>query len=346
MTQVHNMPTSVGGGWLAADLAASPGRWRIALPAAVRDELMELAARRSGHPPAMGDNAPKVSKITAEFVSRLRDMFTSGPYFVVVSGFPYEPFYAARDAYWLLGLLLGEPVSQTPEGTLIGHIEDHSPADRTRRQWEASNALAFHTDPADLITMLCIRSAPSGGLSQLASTRAVHDLLLAEAPAHLTELYRPFPQNYPVGDGQRGWTAIPVFGRAPNGDFTTRHVRRHVMGSQRHADAPRLSTRQLAALDALDEMLARPGVALDVDMRPGDLQLFNNAEILHARSAFEPAPGGMGRLLLRLWLCFGGSPELPDDYRELFGATAAGSYRGGAWPPGGRPARIGDLVRA
>jgi hypothetical protein len=174
--------------------------------------------------------------------------------------------------------------------------------------------MPFHTDPADLVTMLCIRSAAAGGLSRLASARAVHDLLLAEAPHLLAELYRPLPQNC---------------------------ARRFVEESQRHADAPRLTAGQLAALDVFDAIVARPGVALELDMRPGDLHLFNDLETVHSRTEFTG-----GRLLLRLCLSHAGSPQPPDSFRDLFCATAAGSYRGGAWPPDGRPDRIGLPVRS
>ncbi|HEU5159168.1 MAG TPA: TauD/TfdA family dioxygenase [Streptosporangiaceae bacterium] len=344
MELVRDSLTPIGGGWLGADLAADPSRWRIELPPAVRDELMELAAKRAGRTAAFDDTAPSTSRATADFVSRLRDMFTSGCYFAVVSGFPYEPISTAQDAYWLLGLLLGDPISQSPQRTLIGNIEVHAPRDRDRREWEASNALPFHTDPADLVTMLCVRPAPSGGLSRLASARAVHDLLLAEAPHHLVELYRPFPQECRRQPERWSWTAVPVFGRAANGDFTVRHARWHVRAAQRHDEVPRLSENQIAALDALDEILERPGVSLDVDLRPGELELFYNAELLHARSAFADAPHGAGRLMLRLWLSIADSPELPDHYHRLFGATAAGSYRGGVWPSGPDPDQLGHPV--
>jgi hypothetical protein len=346
MAPVRDSVTPIGGGWLGADLAADPSRWRLELPPAVRDELMELADKRAGRAAALDDMAPRVSGATAEFVSRLRDMITSGCYFALVSGFPYEPMSTAKDAYWLLGLLLGEPLSQTPQRTLVGHIEEYLSSDRNKRNWEASNALPFHTDTADLVAMLCIRSAPFGGLSQLASARTAHDLLLAEAPEHLAELYRPFPQAAGRKIGERWWTAIPVFGFAENGDFAMRHVRWHVEASQRHTDAPRVTAGQRQAMDALDEILGRPGIALDMDLQAGDLQLFNNSEIVHARTEFKGTPSGEGRLLLRIWLSFADSPELPADYQQLFGATAAGSYRGGVWPADRDTDRLGLPVRS
>jgi TfdA family taurine catabolism dioxygenase TauD len=348
MEHAHNSLAPVGGGWLGADLAADPSRWRVELPAAVRDELVELAARRAGHAPALGDIAPEVSAATAEFAGRIREMYTSGHYFAVVTGLPHEPFEIVRDAYWSLALLLGEPVPQSFTGDAIGRVEPREPV-ATRRSWghEFNNALAFHTDPADLIMMLCIRAARSGGLSYLASARMAHDRLLAEAPNLLAVLYRPLPEGkIPLAEMPQPWTPIPVFATA-GGDFSTRFDRDHVEASQQYDSAPRLTDEQIAAMNALDEVVARPGVALETKLEPGEFIVLNNAEVLHARSAFEEAPVGAGRLLLRLSLSFAESPELPREYQVLYGATAAGTYRGGVWPDADqRSARVGVPVGA
>lgn len=80
-----------------------------------------------------------------------------------------------------------------------------------------------------------------------------------------------------------------------------------------------------------------------MELRAGDLQLINNFHILHARTAFTDG-GGHGRLLLRLWLAFEGSPALPDSFAPLYGAVEAGSYRGGVWPPGAIPPEFGQPV--
>jgi hypothetical protein len=152
-------------------------------------------------------------------------------------------------------------------------------------------------------------------------------------------LYSPFPndQRGEERPGRPGWCELPVFSLV-DGDFAARYVRRFIEDSQRHADAPRLTGRQRQALDRLDETLDRPGVALEMDLRPGDLQLINNFELLHSRGAFHDPPGeGGGRLLLRLWLSFRHSPALPAEFADLFGETAAGSYRGGVWPGDGVP---------
>jgi hypothetical protein len=68
----------IGGGRLGADLAADPGRRRIELPPAVRDGLVEMTDKRAGHAAAPDDMAPKGTRATTEFVSRLRDIRTGG----------------------------------------------------------------------------------------------------------------------------------------------------------------------------------------------------------------------------------------------------------------------------
>jgi hypothetical protein len=351
MEMVRNSPAPVGGGWLGVDLAGDASRWTVELPQAIRDELLDLAAKRAGLTPALEDTAPKVSRATAEFVSRLRDMLTSDPHFGVVSGCPCEPFPTARDAYWLLGLLLGDPVPQNPWGTLIGHIEELESTEHKTRGGEAAVKLPLHSDTGDLVGLLCIRPAPSGGSTRLMSARAVHDLLLAEAPHHLAELYRPLPYPLPQdvaykGDRSGRWPAMPVFGFAASGELSAWYSRRHVEAAQRQAGSPQPTVGQVLAMDALEETALRAGVPLDLDLRAGDLLLFNNAQIVHSRTSFVSAASGEGRLLLRLWLSFAGSQELPDEYLEVYGATAAGSYRGGSWPSEGRPDRIGLPVRS
>ncbi|MGW2842944.1 TauD/TfdA family dioxygenase [Streptomyces sp. NPDC001493] len=340
----------MGKGWLGASLADEEQQWRIAMAPEVAAELTAAAraAVAAGRRPDLISRRPAGLGLTEEFATELRRRLAGQPGFAVVTGFPVgadDPLETEM-AYWLFGLLVGRPVSQSRKGDLLGRVEDRGAdiASPVQRGYESSAALPFHVDRTDVIGLLCIRPAVSGGLSRIVSSKSVHDLLLEESPDALAELYRPYP-NDRRGEEQPGespWSEIPVFSRTGD-SFAVRYVRRFIHGSQRHDRAPRLTERQSAAMDALDRILERPGVSLDMELRQGDLQLINNFHILHARSAFEDG-GGRGRLLLRLWLAFEGSPELPEHYSSLYGAVAAGSYRGGVWPVGARPGAFGRPV--
>ena len=56
-------------------------------------------------------------------------------------------------------------------------------------------------------------------------------------------------------------------------------------------------------LAAWEEYAERPGVHLDMQLAPGDLQLVNNYTVMHWRTAFQDAAEPeKKRLLLRLWV--------------------------------------------
>lgn len=328
--------SDIGGGWLGSELADRPYQWRLPIPETVAEELVQAAQASSGAPFDPSAPRPAALRRTAEFAAEVRSQLQDGLGFVVVTDFPVNhPEPVVQAAYWTFGNLLGRPVSQSRKGDLIGRVEDRGAdiSSPVQRGYESSAALPFHADRTDVIGLLCVHPACAGGLSRLVSSKALHDLVRQESPAAFDELYGEFP-NDRRGEEKAGaapWTNLPVFARVGD-SFAARYVRRFIEGSQRHDDAPRLTAGQTAALDLLDEILDRPGVSLDMELRRGDLQLINNFHILHARSAFTDAPGRHGRLLLRLWLAFAGSPQLPPSYRDLYGAVSAGSYRGGVWP--------------
>ena len=86
--------------------------------------------------------------------------------------------------------------------------------------------------------------------------------------------------------------------------------------AQRHEQAPRLTARQLDALELLGGIANDPSFYLQMEFQPGDIQLLNNARILHAREAYtdysDPAER---RHLLRLWLTAHAFASVEDTLR-------------------------------
>lgn len=173
-------------------------------------------------------------------------------------------------------------------------------ADRADRD---DKDLSLHTDramfpgPPRLLGLMCIRPALDGGESVLVSGHAVHDRLLASRPQVLPELYREFHFGRDPGFER----TYPVFRRG-DGRLHVHYNRYWITRGQREHGAP-LTTAQLAALDAFDEVLADPRMALRIRLRRGDLLLVDNAAILHGRTSFlDPPAPEPGRCLARIWL--------------------------------------------
>ena len=66
---------------------------------------------------------------------------------------------------------------------------------------------------------------------------------------------------------------------------------------------PRLTTSQREALALIETIANDPTFHVEMDFQPGDIQLLNNAVILHSREAYEDHDDlDQRRHLLRLWL--------------------------------------------
>ena len=167
----------------------------------------------------------------------------------------------------------------------------------------------------------------------VASALTVHNILAHEHPELLDALYRPLPHGRRGKQyaGELPWCEIPVFALT-DGQLIARYVRRFIESSQRHDRAPRLTALQLAALDAVDDILSRRDVVLVMDLEPGEIHFLDNFSVLHARSSFNSATASAGRLMLRLWLSTPESPRLPESFAHIYGATDPGTIRGGMWP--------------
>jgi hypothetical protein len=162
----------------------------------------------------------------------------------------------------------------------------------------------FHTDGADIIGLLCLHAARAGGESRLASSYAVYNEILRRRPDLLDVLYEPmwWDRNGEESPGDEPAFPLPVF-HDVDGAPRIFYIGWYIRDAQRHPQVPRLTDAQRAALDLIETIANDPTVHVEMDFRPGDIQLLNNARILHAREAYEDADDlDERRHLLRLWL--------------------------------------------
>jgi hypothetical protein len=239
---------------------------------------------------------------------RWLDTLEQGSGFLLVRGVPVER-YAERDAtlaYWGLGLHLGTAISQNAAGDRLGHVRDFGLTERdpTVRLYKTRERLGFHTDGADLIGLLCLRPAKSGGTSRIASSAAIYNEILGRRPDLAPVLYEPFPfdRNGEERPGEPPFFTLPLC-RYTDGWLRTFYIGWYIRDSQRHASAPRLSKAQREVIDLIDEIAGDPAIHLDMEFRAGDIQWLKNSVILHARTEYEDFAEPEGkRHLLRLWL--------------------------------------------
>ncbi|MSQ51206.1 MAG: TauD/TfdA family dioxygenase [Betaproteobacteria bacterium] len=267
----------------------------------------------------------------SQLIARALDALENGPGMFLIRGLPVDrlPPESMRMIYWGLGRHLGTAVCQSPKGDVLGDVRDvNVNNDKVGRGYQSRKGQPFHTDSCDVVGLLVLHTAKTGGLSTIVSSVALHNEILRTRPDLLEILYQPFHMYYP--DWGERWWQQPAFS-VHQGKFACKAVSLWVRLAQEHfPELPRLAPEQQEAIDLFQEIPKRPGFHLAMMFQPGDLQLLNNHVTLHGRTGFEDfEEPDRKRHLLRLWLSVPNSRELAPDMARFFGDPRPGSVRGG-----------------
>lgn len=268
-------------------------------------------------------------------LEELRDEVRAGRGFALIRGVPVLEYSRRQSliAYWGIGLYWGKAVPQNKKGHLIGHIKDigHDPKDPVTRLYATNAAQPYHNDGcADIVSLLCLKSAKRGGSSSWSSSVTVHNELLRRYPDLVPVLAGPwfFDRKNEVPAGKKPFFEIPVFNYY-KGYLSVNFSDNYFFLSQRHPEVPRLTEQHLEAIRRFNELAASDALRMDFVLQPGDIQLLNNHTQLHTRSEFEDYEHiDEKRHLLRLWVAPPEDRPLPEFYADLMGTTEPG-VRGG-----------------
>lgn len=328
--EIRRTPIEHPSAWRGIDVADDPA-WRIELgPTEIAEIEQALAGVQRRGLRAGGFTADDFPLPTVEAIlRRCRDDVLSGRGFVLLRGLPVEgrDLEAIRTLYWGIGLRLGTPVTQNLAGDLMAEISDRG-LDVNALNVKPSQTNAEqrpHSDPADMVALLCVRRPESGGLSRIASSLAIYNEILAHRPDHLDVLYRGFHHDLrgdASKDSPHGVTPqpIPIY-RCRDGVVSSVFNASTIKDAQRRMPTG-VPAHEMAAVDHIVALAHRDDLRLEMDFRPGDLQILNNYTVLHWRTAFvDGADAAHKRLLYRFWVNVPGS-------RPIDPAMAAGYITG------------------
>jgi hypothetical protein len=327
MAKPHLQPVTDRSAWRGEDLATRANEWTYRLTAADLSDVDAalLAARASGkHAAHLGRNDFPLPALAENF-SRIAAEVNDGLGFFLIKGLPIER-YSAQDAELLIagvGSHFGQAITQNAFGDIIGHVRDIGAklGQKDVRGYDTNSELRFHNDESDLITLLCLKQARSGGLSSIVSSAQVFNELLAARPETLPLLFEGYtfslmgehrPGVSPVSDHK-----IPIYSWF-DGRMSCRYTINTVLQASNYTGVE-LTEEERTTLFAPLEAARKPGVALQFALEPGDIQIANNLSTLHQRTEYvdfeEPEKK---RHLLRLWLASSQPRRLAPEFEERF----------------------------
>ena len=271
---------------------------------------------------------------------RLADVL-DGRGFVLLRGLPVRDWGPRQSAlaFLGLGLQLGNLRSQNAQGHLLGHVRDQglSSNDPNVRIYQTRERQNYHTDSCDVVGLLCLHPARSGGLSSLVSSVTIFNQMRQRRPDLARLLFAPVETDRrgEVPVGQEPFFRIPVFNWHA-GLLSTIYHRTYIESARRFPGLSALTPEQVEALDLFDALADDPALNFCMEFRAGDMQFVHNHTLLHDRTSFEDWPEReRKRHLLRLWLAPARARPLPLAFAERYGSIVPGD-RGGIVVPGTR----------
>ena len=184
----------------------------------------------------------------------LLDEVLNGRGFVLVKSLPLERWrkHQAAIALLAIGVHLGGLRMQNAEGHLLGHVKDlgRSSDDPNTRIYQTRERQTHHTDSCDVVALLCLQAAKSGGLSNLVSSSTIFNEMRRRRPDLLRVLLEPIETDRrgEVPEGSKPYFTIPVF-NYHDGLISAIYQRQYIESARRFPGVAPLTEAQIEALD-------------------------------------------------------------------------------------------------
>ncbi len=320
--------------WVGSDLDTR-SNWLFELTV---DEIDGLRRMAGVVRPGLNGDANALLKMGQDrfdlgpFAAKLADVYAEirdGLGLALVRGLPIgdmDPLDAAI-IYWGVGRHLGEATPNNPEGDMFGHITDlgKTQKDANSRGYQTRELMDYHCDQCDIVGLLCIRTAKSGGRSMVSSSVAMYNELLRRHPALAAALTEPlcWTKHGEFAQGDRPYYESPVFNFF-DGRISTSFGPKHIVKGHDLPETPPLTAVQRDAIRTAEEIAHEQ--RYEMELQKGDMQFVNNYVSLHTRSEYEDYDDpARKRLLWRLWLM---NPDL--RHRTAYSMQWQGGVKLGA----------------
>jgi hypothetical protein len=301
--------------WTSAALGGKPAITRKLTADEIRgfDELLNRTRGFAPHAVTRSDfDHPAITALAKSVKHEIME----GRGVVLLSGLDPQRYSAEEleRVYWGIGRHFGEPAVQSRNGDRLGRVEDDD-TDPVARGYRSASELHMHTDPFEIVGLMCVRQAASGGQSALVSSLAMHNEIVRNHPEFLESLYEGFhmaPAEAQLSGKQVTDERIPVY-CCVDGKVSCLYTGRFMHAAAEKLGVP-LPGKLEEALAYMAKLAERDDLALRFMLEPGEFMLWHNFLNLHSRTSFEN-DATHKRLLLRLWLNVpDGRPVVPEIY--------------------------------
>lgn len=289
---------------------------------AFEDAILYARAEGLGIP-AIGRSAYHFPAIADDIAALGREL-TRGRGLLLIRGWPIDKYSLDEIGllYGWFGQQWGHPVIQSGKGDRLGYVADVPQPGKIYRGYRSNAELRMHSDSDDIVGLLCMRKAKSGGVSRLVSGTAVYNEILRTRPDLLEILIKGFrlhwngeeaPGEPPVTEYR-----VPIFSEV-DGQVSISFGHKYIEDAFEALGVPP-TAQETEALALLEATAGRSDLVYEFQLEPGENSFINNYTTLHSRTGFEDHPEEhRRRLLLRLWLKAHDARSIDANLRRYYG---------------------------
>jgi len=311
----------------------SPGAWKgpetdwtkVGLHILNTEELQDID-RALQHLLSLGNlDLPAITpetfplQIMGDFMRALPKRLATGCGFLMLRGLPRDTYSDDDMAriYLGLGSYISKPMVQSYLGDLLGHVIDVSDVEPKSRGYRKGGGQLMHTDSCDIIGLMCLRTALSGGESRISSALEVFNDIVEKKPEVFDILSKGLYLKRTDEDGRHA-TRTYSPDRVPfitqnDGNVICYLPTGYARLAEKSGQRP-YTQEESDALYHVRKVAASPEFYLDMGFRDGDIQFLNNRTIVHGRCDYQDAePISERRHLLRMWLSVAEWPAMPES---------------------------------
>jgi hypothetical protein len=300
-------PVADPAGWRPEEITAGED-WVYCFSDDELSEILKAAASVESSGKALIDvrRADFLLPKTEASLADIYDELKHGRGFVQMRGLPVAEMSRplAAIVFWGIGTYFGTALSQNAQGNMLGHVKDIGKdySDPLVRSYQTKAAMAFHNDACDMVALLCLNTAKSGGASRIGSSISVYNEMLKRRPDLVDDLCHDmfWTLHGEASPGQDPWYKMPVFA-VREGTLSVRGASTHARKAQDLPGAERWSETRQEAVNLFQQLSQE--LAADLPFEQGDLQILNGHVTVHSRRPYvdwdDPAKK---RHLFRLWL--------------------------------------------
>jgi Taurine catabolism dioxygenase TauD, TfdA family len=222
-----------------------------------------------------------------------------------------------------VGCSFGDLAPMDADGSLVHRVAAIESAG-IQRGYQTRGALALHNDACDFIVFLALRSSRGGGERKVASALTALRSVYSRSPHLVRRLLEPIKMpRYFNGIDATHIHELPLLGFVDSAPlFVVKPG--YVRYLARNGVQPFRDEEHEQAYNVFVDELNNEANSFCWGVQEGDVEIYDNFRILHARNGYEDGDDeSQRRALLRVWVADSSGAPLPrafacaDDYRHL-----------------------------